>query len=551
MLMPARNEIVFLSGTVLMISVAASNAASSNDTGGLWPSSFDFSFASKPEPNTCKSTDMCGTMPGICKHGDCRTRPCTNAIICDCHAGWEGVYCETKISTADQPPGKGGPTNGPGKTLVNGNVDKTLLNGKEGPGSSVSSKSVVNGIAITTDKTNGNGNGINNGATPTSGKKPVDNGIKDNGTNNTGNSVHMPKTSTTIEATVETTTKSDASTTPKQNATTIPVKSSTQELTTKESVKTTTVAHSGRPGSVGEQINQKLQNGEIKVENVLDVLIASVKENEALAKNKSASTKQDPHVTTTQSSISKETTVPKPVTTADTRSSAETTATPRTTIHPDGSFIKGPESTFLSDNSPLNLESANKTIKQSMNKIPVRNTTDTVTIPSTVLTLSGISVPSMKNCTNNCSKGQEADVKSGRDKTKVKDKLDMQNTAQTSSANPTFRDDNGMKLEKIVESIIIHKPKESVISKSKGTVNIQRSSIDKSAKQTRQRVSPNQKGKDKNDIKSDSGAKTLSVDKIKTTSVSQTTKQNTEITTQTTPMPTITDNETTSTKANT
>ena len=534
MWIPAGSNNVFLSGTVLMIhiSVAASSAASSNDTGGLWPSSFDFSFASKPEPSTCKSTDMCGTMPGICKHGDCRTTPCTNAIICDCHAGWEGVYCETKISTADQSQGTS-PTNEPGKTLVNGNVDKSLMSGKAG--SENSGKSIDNGIRTTvTDKTNGNG--IDNGATSTDGKKLVDNGITDNGKTDNG----VPVTAATdkiVVTSAKPTTVTDASTTTShQKLDSVTVNSSTQGLTTTETVTTTTttVTHLKKPESVGEQINQKLQNGEIKPENVLDVLIASVKENDALAKNKSASTKQDPLVTTTRAADSKETTVSKPVTTTDKTASKESTTTSRTTIHPDGSFRKGPESTYVSDNSPVNLEPANKTIKHSANEIPVKNTTDTVTIPSTVLSLTGISVPPTKNCTGNCSKEQSNGAKSDAHNKNVANNLNVQTT--TSSAKPSLIDSNEMKLEKIVESIIIHKPKESVINKSKGTVNLQRSTIDKSVKETHGKVPPNGKS-------ASTGQNS--------TSALQPTKQNIESTKQTTPMSITTGKTPISTLANT
>ena len=542
MLRPVRNELVLLSGAILMMSVSASNASSSNDTGGLWPASFDFSFASKPEPNTCKSTDMCGTMPGICKHGDCRTRPCSSVIICDCHAGWEGVYCETTTSTAAQNQDTNGATNEPGKTLVNGNVDHTLLKGKTGgtdrPSSFIST-SVDDGVATTTDKSNGNGNGLDNGSSSTNGKKHVDNGVKDNGINNYGNNIHVPKTSSTERTTtavVESTTKSAASMTPQQKATTLSIKISTQEITTKETLKSTTATHVGRPESVGEQINQKLQNGEIKVENVLDVLIASVKENEALAKNESVSPKQESHVATTPASTSKETTASEPVSTVDKPSSAETStitvaeSTSRTTIHPDGSFIKGPESTYLSDNSPLNLQLANKTIKQTVNKRPVKNTTDTVTIPFTVF-----------------------GIGSARGIESIKNKSDMVQFKQnaTTNGNTTHTENNEEKLVKIVESIIIHKPKESVINKSKGTVNIQRSSIDKSAKKIDGMTPSNKKDKNKTEIKSDVGAKTSPVDQKSTKSASQTTKQNLEQTTQTTPVSTVAGSGTTSTPANT
>ena len=316
-----------------VLSVVAKNATNTTDTSVLWPASFDFSFSQPSEPNTCKSADMCGAMKGICDHGTCRTRPCSNDIYCDCQTGYTGMYCDTPIEKAN-----------------NGNTVK---------GAIAAGKTHVNGH-INMDK----------------GKKPV-------------------------QVSSSTSTRAQTSTTA------APVNISAGDNTT----------------VITKHVNQSLETSTHKAINV------------------SADTN---NLNTEQS----------------TKRHTETTT--RSTIHPDGSYIKGPESTFVSDNRPLSLETANQTILETANNQSVQNTTDTVTIPSTILTLTGITPNPTKK--------------------KVKQSA---KTVKTGKSKSTLKQENEEKLVKIVESITIHKPKDRVVSGKKGTVNIKSAFVDKGVKSTR------------------------------------------------------------------
>ena len=145
----------------------------------------------------------------------------------------------------------------------------------------------------------------------------------------------------------------------------------------------------------------------------------------------------------------------------------------RSTIHPDGSYIKGPESTYVSDNRPFSLEPSNQTILKTANNQSIKNKTDSVTIPSTILILSGLIPTLNSNCGNKCEKEQ------ARNNTAV----------NATQADSSLTVQNEEKLVKIVESIIIHTPKDSIITGNKGTVNIKSKFVDRGAKRTNGSIS--------------------------------------------------------------
>ena len=423
-------EITVLCCIVSRVAVSTANFTKANDSTSLWPNSFDFSFSSPTEANTCRSTDMCGTMKGFCEHGTCHTRPCSNDIYCICDAEYTGMYCRSRIpkSGASQTTSR---TNG--KTHVSGNN----ISGKmQAPPSRNGARSSVN--------ENVGQKGVDTGSVKSS-TGPQVTVVTDTVTTTTDSSTVASTTTTTV-----TTAKAPVSAAVKEMTTSKNGVITPHETNTAAVAESTTADFGNTTETVGEKINKKLKNGEIKVENILDVLIASVKENEAHAHNVSI----QPMTTTP---ASKETVSNMAATTERTaQPPAGTTpitaaTTSRSTIHPDGSYIKGPESTYISDNGPINLDTANQTVKETANNQSVKNTSDTVTIPFTILKLSGIT-PGPK----------PTDV-----------------TAISANTNMTFKESNEAKLVKIVESIIIHKPKGSVISNTKGSVNIGNTFVDK------------------------------------------------------------------------
>lgn len=427
---------------------------------------------------------MCSTMPGICKHGICNTRPCSNDIYCDCHSGYEGVYCDSPITTAGQNSNTKGGSSEADKTHVSGNVDNYKVNSQateSGQESSLNNKSSGNGTPP--DNNNGKGNGIDNGPANNNGGYKIDNGPKDNGANNNGINSKLQTTTETSTSTIASTKVTTVSNTAFHTSAKASIETTTQIIETSSTSTSQTTADTGRPESVGEQINKKLQNGEIKVENVLDVLIASVN-NEA-------------HVTSEQPTKDASTSVPSTAgsTPSFTEQSTTTIAKQPTpsTIHPDGSYIKGPESTYLSDNSPLSLESSNQTVEETANNQSVKNTTETVTIPFTVLTLAGIVATPRQGCNNNCQTKKSGAAMTESSVQDKGSKSETNNPKQHTSGHmkETTKQKNEEKLVKIVESIIIHKPAPSVISKSHGTVNIKSAPIDKSASKTNEKTSEN------------------------------------------------------------
>lgn len=60
------------------------------------------SVASQPEvvekkKDTCKSTDICATMQGICIHGKCVPLPCSE-FECQCETGFIGQFCDREVN---------------------------------------------------------------------------------------------------------------------------------------------------------------------------------------------------------------------------------------------------------------------------------------------------------------------------------------------------------------------------------------------------------------------------------------------------------------------
>ena len=174
----------------------------------------------------------------------------------------------------------------------------------------------------------------------------------------------------------------------------------------------------------------------------------------------------------TESEIITQTTEGSNLSSSQSRNQSSTTPG-RSTIHPDGSYIKGPESTYVSDNRPFSLEPSNQTILQTANNQSIKNKTDSVTIPSTILTLSGL-IPTLNpKCGNKCQ------IEQARNNTAV----------NATQADSSLTVQNEEKLVKIVESIIIHTPKDSIITGNKGTVNIKSKFVDKGAKRTNGSIS--------------------------------------------------------------